>query len=87
MSYQIQDSITEYIDEQVENRIQDMVDDNSTIQDMRNDLDTIQGRLDEEIVQDVVKQVITKLMDSLDGNYVMVQKSYLRKLEGEKEVA
>ena len=60
---------------------------NSTIQDMRNDLDTLQGRIDEEIVQDVVKQVITRLMDSLDGNYVMVQKSYLRKLEGEKDVA
>lgn len=87
MSYQIQDSITEYIDEQVENRIQDMVDDNSTIQDMRDDLDTLQGRIDEEIVQDVVKQVITRLMDSLDGNYVMVKKSYLHSLEEKKDVA
>ena len=54
---------------------------------MKNDLDTLQGRIDEEIVQDVVKQVITRLMDSLDGNYVMVKKSYLHSLEEKKDVA
>ena len=81
MSYQIQDSITEYIHEQVENRIHDVVDDNPTIQDIKNDLDTLQGRLDEEIVNEVVKEVITKLISSIDGDYVMVKRSHLQSLK------
>jgi len=85
MSYQIQDSITEYIDEQVENRITDVIDDNSTIQELKDDVDTLQSRLDgedhEELVQAVFKQVIIRLMDTLDGNFVMVKKSYLHSLE------
>ena len=86
MSYQIQDAITEYVDEQIESKIGDAIDENSSIQDIRNDVDTLTSRLDEEVVNDVVKNVITKLMESLDGNYVMVRKSYLDSLT-KKDVA
>ena len=78
----VQQAIEELVAEQVESRIDDAIADNYTITDIRNDVDDLQSRLDEEkIVQDVVKQVIIRLMNSLDGNFVMVKKSYLHSLE------
>ena len=86
MSYQIQDAITEYVDEQIESKIGDVIEESSSIQDIRNDVDTLTSRLDDDIVNEVVRDVITKLMNSLDGNYVMVKKSYLDALT-KKDVA
>ena len=85
----VQQAIEELVAEQVESRIDDAISDNYTINDLRSDVDDLQSRLDgedhEEIVQAVFKQVIMRLMDTLDGNFVMVKKSYLHSLEESKE--
>tara|TARA_R100000030_G_scaffold66530_1_gene50673 strand:- start:121 stop:393 length:273 start_codon:yes stop_codon:yes gene_type:complete len=87
----VQQAIEELVAEQVESRIDDAISDNYTITDLRSDVDDLQSKLDgqdhEEVVQAVFKQVITRLMDTLDGNYVMVKKSYLHSLEEKKDVA
>lgn len=80
MSYQIQDAITEYVDEQIESRIDD------DLSEIKHNVETLEARLDDDIVNQVVKEVITKLMSTLDGNYVMVKKSYLDSLT-KKDVA
>ena len=85
----VQQAIEELVTEQVESRIDDAISDNYTINDLRSDVDDLQSKLDgqdhEEIVQAVFKQVIIKLMDTLDGNFVMVKKSYLHSLEESRE--
>jgi len=85
----VQQAIEELVAEQVESRIDDAISDNYTITDLRSDVDDLQSKLDgqdhEEIVQAVFKQVIIKLMDTLDGNFVMVKKSYLHSLEESRE--
>jgi hypothetical protein len=85
----VQQAIEELVAEQVESRIDDAISDNYTINDLRSDVDDLQSRLDgedhEEVVQAVFKQVIMRLMDTLDGNFVMVKKSYLHSLEESKE--
>lgn len=85
----VQQAIEELVAEQVESRIDDAISDNYTITDLRSDVDDLQSKLDgqdhEEIVQAVFKQVIMRLMDTLDGNFVMVKKSYLHSLEESRE--
>ena len=81
MSYQIQDSITEYIDEQVEYKISDAISDNHEVQEVKHNLETLEARLDDDIVNEVVKQVIHKLISTVDGDYVMVKRSHLQSLK------
>ena len=83
MSYQIQDAITEYVDEQIESRIEDSISESYTIQDIKSDLDGLLSRED-EIANEVLKQVITKLASSLDG-YELVAKSTLDRLNQKVE--
>lgn len=90
MSYQIQDSITEYIDEQIESKVneggihsivEDAVSDNHEIQEIKHNVETLEARLDDDIVNEVVKQVIHKLISTVDGDYVMVKRSHLQDLK------
>ena len=81
MTYQIQDAITDYIDEQVESVVEDKMLNASEVQDLRNDVSDLQARLDEEVTNEVVRQVIEKLMSTLDGDYVMVKRSHLQSLK------
>jgi len=81
MTYQIQDAITDYIDEQVESVVEDKMLNASEVQDLRNDVSDLQARLDEEVTNEVVRQVIEKLMSTLDGDYVMVKRSHLEDLK------
>ena len=83
MSYQIQDSITEYVDEQIESRIEDSISESYTIQDIKSDVDGLLSRED-EIANEVLKQVITKLASSLDG-YELVAKTTLERLNQKVE--
>ena len=83
MSYQIQDAITEYVDEQIESRIEDSISESYTIQDIKSDLDGLLSRED-EIANEVLKQVITKLASSLDG-YELVAKSTVDRLNQKVE--
>ena len=81
MTYQIQDAITDYIDEQVESVVEDKMLNASEVHDLRSDVDDLQSRLNDDIVNDVVKEVIEKLMSTLDGDYVMVKRSHLQDLK------
>ena len=81
MTYQIQDAITDYIDEKMESVVEDKMSENSEVQDLRNDVSDLQARLDEEVTNEVVRQVIEKLMSTLDGDYVMVKRSHLQDLK------
>jgi len=74
----VQNAIEELVSEQVDSRIEDAISDSTEINDLRNDVDTLMNS--DDIVNQVVKDVITKLMSTLDGNYVMVKKSYIESL-------
>ena len=67
--------------EQVESRIEDSIADNYTIQDIRNDVDDLQSKIGDDMVNEVVKEVITRLISSIDGDYVMVKRSHLEDLK------
>jgi len=82
----VQNAIEELVQEQVESRIDDAISDSNEINEIKHNVETLEARLGDDIVNQVVKEVITKLMSTLDGNYVMVKKSYLDSLT-EKNVA
>lgn len=83
MSYQIQDAITEYVDEQIESRIEDSISESYIIQDIKSDLDGLLSRED-EIANEVLKQVIIKLASTLDG-YELVSNSTINRLNQKVE--
>tara|TARA_R100000231_G_scaffold83158_1_gene63442 strand:- start:879 stop:1181 length:303 start_codon:yes stop_codon:yes gene_type:complete len=87
MSYGIEDAITEYVNEQVSNTITEEVEtalENSyVIQDIKSDLDGLLSRED-EIANEVMKQIITKLASEL-GGYELVAKSTLDRLNQKVE--
>ena len=63
MSYDIENAITSYVDEQIESRIEAQIDESYVIQDIKSDVDGLLSRED-EIANEVLKQVITKLASS-----------------------
>jgi len=83
MSYDIENAITSYVDEQIESRIEAQIDESYVIQDIKSDVDGLLSRED-EIANEVLKQVITKLASSLDG-YELVAKSTLDRLNQKVE--
>jgi len=74
----VQNAIEELVDEHIGTRIDDAISESTEINDIRNDVDTLMNS--DDIVNQVVKDVIAKLMSTLDGNYVMVKKSYIESL-------
>ena len=83
MSYDIENAITSYVDEQIESRIEAQIDESHVIQDIKSDVDGLLSRED-EIANEVLKQVITKLASSLDG-YELVAKTTLDRLNQKVE--
>ena len=83
MSYDIENAITSYVDEQIESRIEAQIDESYVIQDIKSDVDGLLSRED-EMVNEVVKQVITKLASTLDG-YELVSNSTLDRLNQKVE--
>ena len=77
----VQQAIEELVAEQVESRIDDSIADNYTIQDNRNDVDDLQSKVGDDMVNEVVKEVITRLISSIDGDFVMVKRSHLEDLK------
>ena len=77
MSYDIETAITSYVDEQIESRIED------SVQDIKSDVDGLLSRED-EIANEVLKQVITKLASTLDG-YELVSNSTIDRLNQKVE--
>ena len=92
MSYDIQDAITEYVNEQVSNTITEEVEtalDNSyVISDLRSEVEEIERRLNDEIVEKVVMQVVEKLVATLGGYEVIAKSdrnSYIKEIEDLKK--
>ena len=83
MSYDIETAITSYVDEQIENRIEDSISESYAIQDIKSDVDGLLSRED-EIANEVMKQIITKLASEL-GGYELVAKSTLDRLNQKVE--
>ena len=77
----VQQAIEEFVAEQVESRIDDSIADNYTIQDIRNDVDDLQSKVGDDMINEVVKEVITRLISSIDGDFVMVKRSHLEDLK------
>jgi 3-hydroxyacyl-CoA dehydrogenase len=81
----IQDAIEQEIADQIETRIDDAIYENSDVQQLKSDVDDLESRLDvDEIVEKVLFQLAVKQVKQLEGEFVMVKKSYLKQLE-EKE--
>ena len=83
MSYDIENAITSYVDEQIESRIEAQIDESYVIQDIKSDLDGLLSRED-EIANEVLKQVIIKLASTLDG-YELVSNSTINRLNQKVE--
>ena len=83
MSYDIETAITSYVDEQIENRIEDSISESYAIQDIKSDVDGLLSRED-EIANEVLKQVIIKLASTLDG-YELVSNSTINRLNQKVE--
>jgi len=82
----IQDAIEREIADQIETRIDDAIYENSDVQQLKRDVEDLESRLDvEEIVEKVLFQLAVKQVKQLEGEFVMVKKSYLKQLE-EKDV-
>ena len=96
MSYDIQEAITDYVNEQVSNTITEEVEtalDNSyIISDLRSEVEDLERRVNKldgsDIVQDVLTQVVEKLVGTLNG-YTLISKSdrdfYINEIDGLKK--
>ena len=77
----VQQAIEELVAEQVESRIDDAIADNWTINDLRSDIDDLQAKVGDEVVEEVTKQVVIKLVGSIDnGAYTFIRKSEINAL-------
>ena len=96
MSYSIEEAITDYVNEQVSNTITEEVEtalDNSyVISDLRSEVEDLERRVNKldgsDIVQDVLTQVVEKLVGTLNG-YTLISKSdrdfYINEIDGLKK--
>ena len=90
----VQSAIEDLVQEQVESRIDDAISESNEIQGIRNDVETLTSRLDDDIIEEVMKQVLIRFVSSLDnGAYTFVKKSEINRLHdkinelSKKEVA
>jgi len=85
----VQYAIEELVNEQVDSRIEDAVSENHEVQSLRDDISELQDKLNGDFADEVTSKVMlnltTKLVNTLDANYVMVKKEYLDQLQSKKE--
>jgi hypothetical protein len=87
----VQNAIEELVNEQVDSRIEESISDNHEIQSMRGEIDDLQNKVDglvdnpDDLVDAVMLELTRKLCGGLDGDYVMVKKSYLKTLQAKGE--
>ena len=85
----VQYAIEELVNEQVDSRIEDAVSENHEVQSLRDDISELQDKLNGDFADEVANKVMitltTKLVNTLDANYVMVKKEYLDQLQSKKE--
>ena len=85
----VQYAIEELVNEQIDSRIEDAVSENHEVQSLRDDISELQDKLNGDFADEVTSKVMlnltTKLVNTLDANYVMVKKEYLDQLQSKKE--
>jgi hypothetical protein len=89
----VQQAIEELVNEQVDSRIEDAISESNEIQSMRDEIDDVRNKVDglvdnpDDLVDSVMLELTRKLCGGLDGDYVMVKKSYIEALKkkGEEE--
>jgi hypothetical protein len=87
----IEEVITNMIATEVDSRIEESISDNHEIQSMRGEIDDLQNKVDglvdnpDDLVDAVMLELTRKLCGGLDGDYVMVKKSYLKTLQAKGE--
>ena len=81
----VQYAIEELITEQVDSRIEDAISENHEISSIRDDISELQDKLNGDFADEVTSKVMlnltTKLVNTLDQDYVMVKKDYLDQLQ------
>mgnify|MGYP003123347177 CR=1 FL=1 len=85
----VQYAIEELVNEQVDNRIEDAINENSEISSIRDEISELQDKLNGDFADEVTKAVLlnitTKLVACNDEQYIMVKKDYLAQLQSKKE--
>ena len=85
----VQYAIEELVNEQVDSRIEDAISENHEISSIRDDISELQDKLNGDFADEVTSKVMlnltTKLVNTLDQDYVMVKKDYLDQLQSKRE--
>ena len=85
----VQQAIEELVNEQVDSRIEDAVSENYEVQSLRDDISELQDKLNGDFADEVTSKVMlnltTKLVNTLDQDYIMVKKDYLDQLQSKRE--
>mgnify|MGYP001183949915 FL=1 len=85
----VQYAIEELVNEQVDSRIEDAVSENHEIHSIKDDISELQDKLNGDFADEVTSKVMlnltTKLVNTLDQNYVMIKKDYLDQLQSKRE--
>ena len=85
----VQQAIEELVNEQVDSRIEDAISENHEINSIKDDISELQDKLNGDFADEVTSKVMlnltTKLVNTLDQDYIMVKKDYLDQLQSKRE--
>tara|TARA_R110001583_G_scaffold117108_1_gene268129 strand:+ start:110 stop:382 length:273 start_codon:yes stop_codon:yes gene_type:complete len=85
----VQQAIEELVNELVDSRMEDAITENYEIQSLRDDISELQDKLNGDFADEVTSKVMlnltTKLVNTLDQDYIMVKKDYLDQLQSKRE--
>ena len=85
----VQQAIEELVNELVDSRMEDAITENYEIQSLRDDISELQDKLNGDFADEVTSKVMlnltTKLVNTLDQDYIMVKKAYLDQLQSKRE--
>ena len=85
----VQQAIEELVNELVDSRIEDAITENYEVQSLRDDISELQDKLNGDFADEVTSKVMlnltTKLVNTLDQDYIMVKKDYLDQLQSKRE--
>ena len=81
----IEEAIQELIDQQVQESIDNAIDDNYTITDLRDRIEMLEENFNGQSNNDVIEQLATAILDSVAKNKVIVSVSYVEDLKRQIE--
>ena len=81
----IEEAIQELIDQQVQESIDNAIDDNYTITDLRDRIEMLEEQINGQSNNDMIEQLATVILDSVAKNKVIVSVSYVEDLKRQIE--